>query len=65
MTKEEFQHGSNVLETQINGVSTKLDILDGEINDFKADVEKGTLNANVHCKAFEMYQYFYVRTRIN
>ena len=58
VTKEEFQHASNVLEAKINGVATKLDVLDGEINDFKEDVEEGRLNPNVHCKAFKVYQYF-------
>ena len=43
MTKEDFQHSCNVLEAKINGAATKIDALDGDIDDFKADVEIGEI----------------------
>ena len=41
MTKDDFQHASDELGDQISAVSTKLDDLDSDFNDFKTDVEKG------------------------
>ena len=47
VTKDDFQHASDILGDQISAVSTKLDGLDSDFNDFKTDVEKGILNANM------------------